>query len=269
MSWFKVLAARLRALFRRDDVIGDIDEEFGVHVEMETNANIERGMSPSEARRAALGSFGNLSSLKDEAYEVRGGGMIETLFQDIRYAARGLIKQPTFTIVAVLTLALGIGANTAIFTVVNQLLLEPLPYRDAERIVMVWERTPRGTGGNVTSRANFTGWREQNTSFESMAAFADQRLSLTGDGEPEEVTVQLANPELFRVLGVSPIIGRTLTAEDAQPGAANVAVLSHVLWQRRYGGTEQVIGKSITLNGEPAQCHHIVFAKGRGLGLLH
>lgn len=251
MSWLKLFAARLRALFRRDTVIDDIDEEFMVHVEMETKENIERGMSPSDARQAALRSFGNVSSLKDAAYEVRGGGMIETLLQDVKYAARGLVKQPTFAVVAVITLALGIGANTAIFSVINDLLLEALPYRDAERLVMVWERTPRGEGTGVTSRANFTSWRQQNTSFESMAAFSDQRFSLTGDGEPEEVTVQLANPELFRVLGVNPIIGRTLTEEDAQPGAPNVAVLSYGLWQRRHGASAQIIGKSITLNGTP------------------
>src|SRR5688572_16394586 len=125
--------------------------------------------------------------------------MLETLLQDIRYAARGLVKHKTFTLVAVITLALGIGANTAIFSVVNELLLRPLPYTDAERIVMVWEVTPEGRRQNTTSRANFRARREQNTTFESMAAFTDQRFNLTGVGDAEEVSVQFATPELFRV----------------------------------------------------------------------
>ena len=205
--------------FQRETVIDDIDKEFGFHVEMETKANLERGMSDEEARQAAIRSFGNFGSVRDKAYEVRGGGMMEALLQDIRYAARGLVKHKTFTIVAVITLALGIGANTAIFSVVNQLLLRPLPYADADRLVMLWEVTSEGQHQNVTSRANFSGWRDQNTTFEGMAAFTDQRLNLTGAGEAEEVSVQFATTELFRVLGVEPIIGRGMTAEDGKTGA--------------------------------------------------
>ena len=174
--------------------------------------------------------------------------MIESLLQDLKYSARGLAKQRTFTLVAVITLALGIGANTAIFSVVNELLLRPLPYRDPERLVMVWEKTPKGEGGGVTSRANFKGWQTQADLFESIAAFSDQRGNLTGGGEPEEITVQLATPTLFQILGVDPLIGRTLTTEDARPGAP-VAVMSYGLWQRRYGGNPQILNQPIELNG--------------------
>jgi putative ABC transport system permease protein len=251
MMWFNIFTDRLRALFHRDAVIKEIDRELSVHVEMETKANLDRGMSAMDARMAALRSFGNLGSIKDAAYEVRGGGMIETLFQDIRYAARGLIKQKTFTMVAVITLALGIGANTAIFSVVNELLLRPLPYTDAERLVMIWEVTPEGRRQNTTSRANFRVRREQSTTFDSMAAFTDQRLNLTGSGDAEEVSVQFATPELFRVLGVEPIVGRSMNDDDGRTGAPNVAVLSYNFWQRRFGGDGQLIGKPITLNGAP------------------
>ncbi|HEX8650259.1 MAG TPA: ABC transporter permease, partial [Pyrinomonadaceae bacterium] len=251
MRWFNIFSARLRALLGREAVLHDIDEEMRLHVEMETEANIERGMSPEDAQLAARRSFGNLGSIKDSAYEVRGGGMIETLLQDIRYGARVLAKHKGFTAVAVLTLALGIGANTAIFSVVNELLLRPLPFPDAERLVMLWEVSPGGRHQNTTSRANFLGWREQSTVFEGMAAFSDQRLNLTGVGEPEEVSVQIATPELFRVLGVEPIIGRVMTEEDARPGAPDVAVLSYGLWQRRFGGDPRVIGQPISLNGTP------------------
>lgn len=251
MQWFKLLSARLYAILKRDNVIADIDDEFRLHVDLETKANLDRGMSASEARRTALKSFGNVGSIRDAAYEIRGGGMLETLLQDVRYAGRGLVKQKTFTIVAVITLGLGIGANTAIFSVVNELLLRPLPYGDADRLVMVWERNPRGPGANVVSRGNFTGWRHQATVFAGLAAFVDERLSLTGDGEPEEITVQLATPNLFSVLGVNPIVGRTLNAEDDRSGSPQVAVLGYNLWQRRYGGSDEVIGHRITLNGSP------------------
>ena len=252
MRQLRIVSARLNGLLRREAVIGDMDEEMRLHLEMEAEANIKKGMPPEEARRAALRSFGNFDKLRERAYEVRGGGMLETLFQDLRYGARVLVKNTAFTAVAVLTLALGIGANTAIFSVVNELLLRPLPFRDPERIVMLWEVTPEGVHQNATSRINVRSWREQSTVFESMAAFADLKLSLTGgSGEPEEIPAQLANPELFQILGVQPVLGRGLTQEDARPDAPDVAVLSNGLWRRRFGGDPGVIGKSITLNGAP------------------
>jgi len=251
MKWFNIFSARIRALLHREWIVHDIDQEFLAHIDMETAANMARGMSEADARQAALRSFGNFGRVRDEAYEVRGGGMIETLLQDIRYAVRGLVKHRTFTIVAVVTLALGIGANTAIFSVVNELLLRPLPYSDAERLVMLWEVTPEGRHQNTTSRANFRGWREQSTTFESMAAFSDQRFNITGAGDAEEVSVQLATPELFHVLGVEPIIGRAMNEDDGRPSAPDVAVLSYNFWQRRFGGDRQLVGKPITLNGTP------------------
>jgi putative ABC transport system permease protein len=251
MRWLNIIAARVRALARREAVIREIDEEMRLHLELETEANVERGMSPGAARRAAMRSFGNFDSARDEAYGVRGGGLMETFWQDVRYGARVLAKHKGFTTIAVLTLALGIGANTAIFSVVNELLLRPLPYRDAERLVMLWEVSPEGRRQNTTSRANFSGWREQGQSFEGMAAFSDQRVSLTGGGgEPEEVSVQLATPELFRVLGVEPMLGRVLTEEDGR-GDGGV-VLSYGLWKRRYGGDPNILGKSVILDGGPA-----------------
>jgi putative ABC transport system permease protein len=252
MRWLNVLSARLQALLRREAVVGDIDEEMRLHLEMVIEENLERGMAPGEARRAALRDFGNFDKVRERAYEVRGGGMIEAFLQDLRYGARVLAKHWSFTGVAVLTLALGIGANTAIVSVVNKLLLRPLPYPGAERLAMVWEISSQGTHQNTTSRANFRAWREQSTVFESLAAFSDQRLSLTGDGEPEEVSVQFASPELFRVLGVEPILGRGMTPEDALPGSPEVAVLSYGFWQRRLGGDPRAVGRQILLNGVPS-----------------
>ena len=249
MKWFNILRDRLRALRQREDVIDDIDREMRSHLALQIEANIKAGMSPEEAREKAERSFGNINRAVDAAYDVKGGGLFETLFQDIRYGMRMLAKHKAFTSIAVVTLALGIGANTAIFSVVNELLLRPLPYKDAERIVMLWEVSPRGRHQNTTSRANFRGWRDQSTSYQYIAAFSDQRYNLTGIGEPEELSVQFATPDLFKVLGVDPVLGRTFLPEDAEPTAPAVAVLSYGLWQRRFGGQPDVIGQPITLNG--------------------
>jgi putative ABC transport system permease protein len=251
MRWLNIFSARLRALLGREAILRDIDEELRLHIEMETESNVRRGMSHSEAKRAALLSFGNYDGARDAAYGVRGGGLMETLLQDIRYGARVLARHKAFTAVAVITLALGIGANTAIFSVVNELLLRPLPYRDAERIVMLWEVTPEGRHQNTTSRKNFLAWREQSKSFETLAAFSDQRANLTGVGDPEEVSTQIASSGLFNVLGVDAVVGRTFTKDDIQPGAPHVAVLGYGLWQRRFGGDRGVVGRPITLSGEP------------------
>ena len=245
MKWFNILRDRIRALRQREDVINDIDREMRLHLEMQVDANIKSGMSQREAREKAMRSFGNLNRAVDAAYDVKGGGIFETLAQDIRYGVRMLAKHKAFTSVAVITLALGIGANTAIFSVVNELLLRPLPYRDADRVATLWEVTPEGRHQNTTSRTNFRAWREQNTSFQQMSAFTDQRMNLTGNGDPEELSVQLATPELFKVLGVEPLLGRTFLPNDD-----TVTVLSYGLWQRRFGGQSSVIGQPITLNDE-------------------
>src|ERR1041384_2818624 len=205
MKWLNILRDRLRALRQRETVISDIDREMRLHLELQVDANIKSGMSPAEAREKAMRSFGNVNRAVDAAYDVKGGGLFETLIQDVRYGARMLAKHKAFTSIAVITLALGIGANTAIFSVVNELLLRPLPYRDADRVVMLWEVTPEGRHQNSTSRGNFRRWREQTTSYQQIAAFTAFRFNLTGAGEPEDLAVQMATPELFQVLGAGPL----------------------------------------------------------------
>ena len=249
--WFYTLPLRLRSLARRGQVESELDEELRYHLEQQIEANLALGMTADEARYAALRAMGGVEQQKERCRDMRRVSMIEDLIRDLRYGVRVLAKSPLFTAISVVTLALGIGANTAIFSVVNALLLRPLPYRDADRIVMVWEISPTGRHQNVTSRANFLRWREQTSSFENLAAFTDQRLNLTGDGEPEQVSVQLATPELFQILGVEPLLGRALAPDDARPDAPSTVVLSYGLWQRRYGGDPQAVGRTITLNGAP------------------
>jgi putative ABC transport system permease protein len=251
MSRLRVLIHRLRGIVMKRKLERELEEEIRSHLELQIEEHERQGMSREEARYAALRKFGGVEQVKEKYRHRRSLPLIETTLQDLRYAARTLKKSPLFACIAIFTLALGIGANTAIFSVVNELLLRPLPYRDAERLVMLWEVSPEGRHQNTTSRANFRGWREQSTSFEGMAAFSDQRLNLTGVGDPEEVSVQFATPELFRVLGVEPILGRSITEEDARAGMPDVAVLGYGLWQRRFGGDPHVVGKSITLHGSP------------------
>ena len=172
---------------------------------------------------------------------------MNTFWQDLRYGLRMLAKNPGFTVVGVLTLALGIGANTAIFSVVNSVLLGPLPYRDADRLAIVWESRV-DEHQNTINPANFMDWKEQNNVFEDMAAFADFRGVVIGDGEPEEIPLQLATPNLFSVLGVEALRGRTLLPGDGQPDQPLVVVISYGLWQRRFGGRSDIVGRQLNLN---------------------
>jgi putative ABC transport system permease protein len=250
MEWLNILKARLRALFRRESVLRDIEEELRVHVEMETETNIKRGAPPDEARAAALRSFGSLGRNTERGYDIRGGGWLEALWQDLRFGARMLLKHKGMTFIAIITLALGIGANTAIFSVVNGVLLRPLPYRDPQRLVMVWATKPQYLVNPINS-AEFVDLRDQNQSFEHVAAFQPLSLNITQGGEPETLGGTSASANLFTLLGIEAKLGRTFLAEEDQPGANRVVVLSHGLWQRRFGSDPKIVGQTISLNNEP------------------
>ncbi len=177
--------------------------------------------------------------------------MMDTLLKDIRYAVRGLVKRPGFTVIALLTLALGIGANTAIFSVVNAVLLRPLPFPDPEQVVMVWEDAGfAGFPHNTPAPANYVDWKNQNQSFSDMAASAERSFNLTGDGDPERVTAFAVTHNFFPLFGVQPLLGRSFLPEEDRPGASKVVVLSHSLWQSRYGGDRQILNRNIQLNGQ-------------------
>jgi putative ABC transport system permease protein len=175
---------------------------------------------------------------------------MDTFIQDLRYAGRMCLRAPGFTTVAVLALALGIGANTSIFTIVNAVLIERLPFKNPSRIVVLWEETDRRPGrSNVVGPMNYVRWKERATSFEDVAGFVDTRTNLTGSGNPEELTIQNVTAGFFSILGASPMIGRTFSASESADRDAAVVVLSYTLWQRRFGGDASLLGKTIQLNG--------------------
>ena len=176
---------------------------------------------------------------------------MNSLWQDMRYGARMLLSNPGFTVVAVVALALGIGANSAIFSVVNAVLLRPLPYKDADKLVLVWERGTK-EAQNVVNPANFMDWRDQNAVFSDMAAIFDTSFALIGDGEPEEIPAQYATTNLFSMLGVEPILGRAFTPDDDRPNQPHVVVISYGLWQRRFGGDEKIVGRKLNLSRRDA-----------------
>ena len=251
MKWIGILMDRLRALVRRDTVLEEIDEELRSHIEMEAEANRERGMSPDEARRSAMKSFGNVGSIKDLAYEVRGGGLMETLWQDLRYSARMLRKYKSFTVIAVITLSLGIGANTAIFSIVNAVLLRPFPYESPEQLVIPGESNTGTRGNTRLSYPNFADWKDDRKVFASASAVrSNENYNLTGAGEPERLIGRLVSAGFLSTLGVQPLLGRDFVAEDDRQGASPTTILSYGLWSRRFGNDQNIVGKQITLNNQ-------------------
>jgi predicted permease len=236
--WLYTLPLRIRSLFRRDEVEEELAEEIRDHIERQTEANLAAGMAPGDARTAALREFGGVERRKEEVRDARGVDVIEHLGKDVRFAARMLRKSPVFTTVAVLTLALGIGANTAIFGVVQSVLLRPVPYAHADRIVAVFETD---THGNLVglSKLDFQDWRRASTSFAHLAAVGRFGVKIKDGGYAESAQV---SPELFEVLGVPPMLGTAFTNTNQN------AVLSEGFWRRQYGGAPDVVGKTIVID---------------------
>ncbi len=228
---------------RRDE---ELDEEIAGHLRMAAGERVERGESAEEAEAAARREFGNVTLVKEVTRGMWGWVRLRQFGQDLRYGLRMMRRSPGFAAVAVLTLALGIGANTAIFSVINAVLLRPLPYRDPARLVTVLH-----DGWKPVAPANFLDWREQSGAFESMAAAQLWSLTMTGRDRPEQLEVLQTSAEIFHVLGVDAALGRTFAAGEDQPGREHVVVLSHGFWQRRFGGVADVVGQQVTLDGEP------------------
>jgi predicted permease len=244
----RAFLVRLLGLLHRARREREFAEELESHLALHIEDNLRAGMSPEEARRRALVKLGGVTLTKELYREQRGLPMLETFWQDLRFGLRMLRKNPGFTLVAILTLALGISANTAIFTLVNSVLLQPLPYRDPERLVRLWETVPQLPTFSISS-LNYRDWLEQNQVFEKMAAWRGQNVNLTTGGEPERVGAVLVTASFFPLFGIKPSLGRSFTTEEDQPGTAQrVVLISNSLWQRRFGGDTDILGQNITLN---------------------
>lgn len=241
---------RLRALVRRGEMEQELEEELRYHLEREVEQNISAGMSPEEARYAARRSFGGVEQSKEECRDARGLGLIDDLWQDVRYGVRMLIKRPGFTIIAVATLALGIGANTAIFSLINATLWQELPVSEPESLVYVFSGNPSNPYSNA-SYPDYVEFRDQNQVFDGLAAWGGISASINSNDQTDLVVGAIVSGNFFDLIGVRATLGRALTSEDDRtPGAHPVVVISHGLWQRRFGGNAGVVGQQISLNGQ-------------------
>jgi putative ABC transport system permease protein len=239
---------RVRCLFRRNVVETELEDELRFHHEQQLEKYMRSGLSEGEALRRIRMNFGGLGQVKEECQDAWGVRLLETLIQDLRYGARVLRKSPGFTAVALLTLALSIGANTAIFSILYGILLRPLPYKDASRLIVLHETTPK-VGTVSVSYPNFLDWRAQNSAFSQMAAVNSVGFNLSGINQPENVNGQAVSSNFLSMLGMHPLLGRDFDASEEKEGAAAVVLLSYPLWQSHFGGDPNVIGRTIALDG--------------------
>ena len=243
----------LRSLFHREQVNRELAEELGAYLEMVAEEKRKQGTTGEEALRAVRLERGSLELAKEVVWSARWESFVETCLQDLHYGARILRKSPGFAAVAVLTLALGIGANTAIFSVVYTVLLKALPYPQADRLVMVYENLPLPNyqnNRNTPSPGNFSDWSAQNTVFENMAAYSNRSFNVTGTGEPVRIEGELVSAAFFPTLRVNAALGRVFIPEEDRPGSSHVAVMSDGLWRSRFGADPRVLGKKIFLDDQ-------------------
>ena len=241
-----------RTVVHRDRLDRDLDEEFAAFVDEIVARRVAGGQSPDAARREALVDIGGVQQIKEDVRAGRTGSALESLAHDLRYACRGLRRSPGFAAAAILALALGIGANTAIFSVVNALLVEPLPYRDSSRLVFVWaDMSASGYPRAPLSAPELVDLRARTTRFDDFGAIWANTAALTGDGDPEQMRIGLVTTNFFDVLGVDAALGRTFTSDDESEGPPTAILLGAPVWQRRYGGDRSIVGRRILLNGQP------------------
>jgi putative ABC transport system permease protein len=252
MPLFSRLRHALRAAFRRDDVERELDSEVKFHLEMEAKAHERAGSSRHEARANALRSFGGVEQAKEACRDSWGTRFLDHLRQDLGYGLRGLRHNPGFSFVVILTLALGIGANTAIFSVVHGVLLRDLPYADADRLVLLNQSAPKaGQPSLGFSVPDFMDFRERSRAFSGLAEYHSMGFILLGRPEPERVQTAVVSDNYFEVIGVKPILGRGFLPGEDQPGAPAVLVLSHDFWRRSFGGDPNIVGQIFEMNNRP------------------
>lgn len=250
MSWRALAASAWRNLFRRSRVERDLDAEMNGYVDLLTDEHIRAGMPAAEARRAALLATGGIEQVKEQVRDVKMGVFLQTIWQDARYAVRVLLKQPGFSAAAIITLALGIGATAAIFSVVDGVLLRPLPFAEPDRLASVAMRfTPQNMARGPLSMADYLDVRASGGAFEDIAAYSNSRVDVTGGDAPEQLIGVFATPNLFNVLGARPLIGRTFLLDEDKPDGVRVMLVSEALWKRRFNADPNIAGRTITANG--------------------
>jgi putative ABC transport system permease protein len=243
---------RLRGFVQRRAIERRLDDEMRFHLDMLTEQHVRAGLAPAEARRRALIEFGGVERFKDDARHEYRSRLLDQLAQDIRYAFRVMRRNPGFSVAAALTFALGIGASTAIFSVVHGVLLRPLPYADPDRLVVLWESQPaRGNDRNVVSVPNFEAWRSRARSFDRIAAMVPLPATIAGGSSAEHVMGAEVSPGYFEMLGVAPALGRTFAAREERDGGADVVVLSDGFWRSHFGADPRVVGRALRLDGRP------------------
>jgi predicted permease len=261
--WQWIIPLRLRSLFRRNVVEQELDEELQYHIEQQTAENVRQGMMPREARTAALRALGNIEFRKEQVRDTRGTRGLEEISGDVRFAFRTLRRAPGFALTVILTLALGIGANTAMFTVLRGTLLRPLPNRDGGRLVYLRQTSQSALDKNVSfSVPEVTDLRTGTSTLASIAEYSNG-LSTTLDGatmEPVRVRSGVVSGNYFDVMGLDPILGRLTTSRDDGAAAASVTVLSHEFWMKQFGGDSSVVGRSVNINGKPSTIIGVVQA---------
>src|SRR5215469_13833954 len=242
---------RFRTLLKRQRVESELDREMRYHVERQAEENVAAGMNPREAREAASRSFGGVTQVQEECRDKRRTTYLENFLHDLRYAVRTLAKNPTFTVVIVLTLALSIGANSAIFSVIDGVLLKRLPYPHAERIARVFYRSANYPKFPLNPW-DFLDFRARNRSFESFAMYsrADMQLSGTG-GDPVRLSAFRISSGYFRVLGLHPAMGREFDFSEERPGSGNEVILSDRVWRNQFGAAPDILGRKALLNSQP------------------
>jgi predicted permease len=260
------LASVWRHFFRRQREERDLDDEIASAVELLVEEKVAAGVTAEEARRAAAIELGGAEQVKEAVRDVRPGRFLEQAWQDLRYAARGLAKSPTFTAVAVLTLALGIGANSAIFSVLDAVLIRPLPYARPERLVMIWSEFRSAGQKRVPSAGpQFAELARRTRLLQDVAGVWVGRAALTGDGEPEQIRIGSVTANFLSIFGVAPAAGRLFAPSDEGRGASSSVIISDGLWRRRFGADPSVVGRTLRLNGEP---HTIVGVMPRGFEVV-
>jgi putative ABC transport system permease protein len=256
MVGIRLALARIRALFRRDPTIDEIREELQFHLEMRTDELVKRGLDARSARQVALRRFGNPLLIQDRGYDVRGGGVLETIGQDAKYGLRQLGRNPSFSLLAVLTLALGLGVSTALFSVIDAALLRPLPYPNPEELITIDVEETRADGGVTRLAPSMADIRTWRTLTEVVANAGMGRVSgfvpmIVEAGAPERLIVAEASEDFLETYGVRPLLGRAIHADDTRENAARVALLGHAFWQRAFGGDPQVLGRVLRIENEP------------------